>query len=306
MAPTSASTTIDHGETSEMSYATKFVNDKDVIWYKKNIDHKVTPEVREMLEEYSGISANEVLQHVHKIVRNLLPIPHPTKQTKKDSDPPRHHRETKHGPSRTYPCTGLGIWLTPMISHQEIYTSILARLKNGAALLDKLYGVDIASHWDVGFEMFRDGSKFYGKFIECDILTPNKELTALEGSFDVIYIAQVLHQWGWDVQVAALKELVRLSKPKKNTIVFGFQLGQVRGGVKVLETAKSRATYFWHDEETFKELWRQVGEETGTKWVADATLKSWEEGGLDPKDTAYLGPDTRFLGFVVRRLDEGE
>lgn len=99
---------------------------------------------------------------------------------------------------------------------------------------------------------------------------------------------------------------VKLSKPKSNTIVFGFMLGQIKGGAKVLETAKSKATYFWHDEETFKELWKQVGEETGTKWVAEATLKSSEEGGLDPKDTADLGPETRFLGFVVRRLDEVE
>ncbi|KAH6710714.1 hypothetical protein BKA61DRAFT_634327 [Leptodontidium sp. MPI-SDFR-AT-0119] len=228
-----------------------------------------------MLEGYSGIPSDETLQHVHEIRDKAWSI-------------------------RTYPCTSLGIWLTPMISHQEGYFTVLSRLKAGTALLDvgcfigqelrrlvydgapseSLCGVDIASHWDVGFEMFRDRSKFHAKFIECDILTPNADLAALEGTFGVIYISQVLHQWGWDAQI--------------------------KGGAKVLETAKSKATYFWHDEETFKELWKQVGEETGTKWVAEATLKSSEEGGLDPKDTADLGPETRFLGFVVRRLDEVE
>ncbi|KAH9224920.1 hypothetical protein DL95DRAFT_378557 [Leptodontidium sp. 2 PMI_412] len=154
-----------------------------------------------MLEGYSGIPSDETLQHVHEIRDKAWSI-------------------------RTYPCTSLGIWLTPMISHQEGYFTVLSRLKAGTALLDvgcfigqelrrlvydgapseSLCGVDIASHWDVGFEMFRDRSKFHAKFIECDILTPNADLAALEGTFGVIYISQVLHQWGWDAQVAALKE----------------------------------------------------------------------------------------------------
>lgn len=182
---------LDHGKASEMSYATKFVNDKDVPWWKENIDHKVTSEAREMLEEYSGIPSDEVVQHVYKIRDRAWAV-------------------------RTYPCTGLGIWITPMISHLDGYDNALTRIKNGSSLLDvgcfigqdlrrlvydgapsgNLYGNDIASHWDVGFDMYRDTSKFHAKFIECDILAPNPELAALQGTFDVIYISQVLHQWG--------------------------------------------------------------------------------------------------------------
>ncbi|KAK0110057.1 hypothetical protein ONS95_002717 [Cadophora gregata] len=61
------STTIDHGKESEMDYAKKFTNDKDVIWWKENIEHRVTPEARKMLEEYSSIPPDEVLPHIYRI-----------------------------------------------------------------------------------------------------------------------------------------------------------------------------------------------------------------------------------------------
>ncbi|KAK0110056.1 hypothetical protein ONS95_002716 [Cadophora gregata] len=138
----------------------------------------------------------------------------------------------------------------------------LRRLVYDGAPSESLTGVDIASHWDVGFEMFRDTSTFHAQFIECDILAPNPELAALEGTFDIIYIAQVLHQWGWEGQLAAVKQLVKLSRPKANAMVFGFQLGQETGGEKVVETAKSRHRMFLQGVETFRELWRKAGEET--------------------------------------------
>lgn len=89
-------------------------------------------------------------------------------------------------------------------------------------------------------------------------------------------------------------------------MVFGFQLGQEKGGDKVVETSKNRSTMFLQGEETFKELWRKAGEETGTKWVAEVQVKTWEEAGLDPKEGAYLGPEIKVLSFVVRRLDDVE
>lgn len=71
------------------------------------------------------------------------------------------------------------------------------RLSYDGAPTENLYGVDIASHWDVGFEMFRDRDSFSAHFIEADILTasdPQSPLSSLKGQVDIISIAQVLHQ----------------------------------------------------------------------------------------------------------------
>jgi hypothetical protein len=34
-----------------------------------------------------------------------------------------------------------------------------------------MYGVDIVSHWDVGYSLFKDKDHFKGHFIEADILS---------------------------------------------------------------------------------------------------------------------------------------
>jgi hypothetical protein len=53
---------------------------------------------------------------------------------------------------------------------------------------ENMYGVDIVSHWDVGYSLFKDKDKvhFKGHFIEADILSTDKlELLALR-SVDII------------------------------------------------------------------------------------------------------------------------
>jgi hypothetical protein len=53
---------------------------------------------------------------------------------------------------------------------------------------ETFYAVDIDSHWDIGYTMFR------AKFIETDIPHPFLSLTALKSSVDIIWDSKVLHQ----------------------------------------------------------------------------------------------------------------
>ena len=94
------------------------------------------------------------------------------------------------------------------------YPEILTRVKDGQILMDvgcfighdlrrlvyegvpceNIYGVDIVSHWDVGFDMFRDRDRFNAHFIEADILsTADAALMTLKGKVDVVSITQVAH-----------------------------------------------------------------------------------------------------------------
>ena len=76
-----------------------------------------------------------------------------------------------------------------------------------------LYAVDIVSHWDLGYHMFRDRDKFHAHFLKTDILHPSAGLQKLQGRMDIISITHVLHQWDLDTQLKALKEVVKLTRP---------------------------------------------------------------------------------------------
>lgn len=163
--------------------------------------------------------------------------------------------------------------------------------------------IDIVSHWDVGYELFNDRDRFATNFIEAEVLDmeAKPELAAMKGSFDIIYVGQVLHQWLWDKQVEACKKIVAMAAD--GAMVVGLQIGSVKGDVEHLKTAKAEGMHFFHSPETFGRMWRQVGVETGTKWETECHFKSWEELGWDTKDVAYLGPNARFIEFHVIRVD---
>jgi SAM-dependent methyltransferase len=178
----------------------------------------------------------------------------------------------------------------------------LRRLVFDGSPSNNLYGIDIVSHWDVGYEMFCDKEKFSAEFIETDILNPNAQLKALGGKIDIVSVAHVLHQWLWEGQVAAAKQINSLVRP--GGMVVGFQVGTAGGPSKRhWDGGEKFHSWMMQDPESWREMWELVGKETGTEWRVDgAELKTWEEVGLDPKETAYLGEHARILQFVVTRI----
>ena len=161
-----------------------------------------------------------------------------------------------------------------------------------------LYATDIVNHWDLGFEFFNDREKFNIQFIEADILNPTDTLTALYGKIDVVLVSHLLHQWGWDTQIRACKQFCNLSQP--GSLIVGYQTG-TNNIEKRSEWNKTR--FFMHDPESFKRLWDQVGQETGTQWQGQAEIRPWTELGYTDEETGYLGEDFSLLRFVVKRLN---
>ncbi|KAH8651958.1 hypothetical protein BGZ60DRAFT_520072 [Tricladium varicosporioides] len=155
----------DYSEYSEPAY-TKAVDRTCYPFYVSNIENKLVPETRELLEKYSHIPPEQQSQHVHKVRDQARDI-------------------------RAYPRTGVGAWLVPQLCKLPVYPEILRRVKEGEISVDvgcfvghdlrrlvydgapskNLYGVDIISHWEVGYEMFRDLDHFGATFIEADILS---------------------------------------------------------------------------------------------------------------------------------------
>lgn len=220
---------------------------------------------------------------------------------------------------RSYPCTGLGVWLVPFISRSPAYPNILHRLRDGARMIDigcflgsdlrclafdgaptaNMYGVDIVSHWDTGFALYRDQDSFKARFIETDMLSENHpHLEALQGTADIVSISAVLHQWDWDNQIIGAKRIAALTRP--GALVIGYQIGNIDG--KVVMNKSLQLPQWRHDSNSFSKLWQQVGVETSTAWKTEARLVEWESLGWDPEDTKWLEPGDKVLDFVVTRI----
>lgn len=60
---------------------------------------------------------------------------------------------------------------------------------------------------------------------------------------------------------------------------------------------------FFHDEASFRGLWRRVAEETGVPWRVDVALVGLEEWGMEREDYEWMGGTSRGLNFVAWRLD---
>ena len=148
--------------------------------------------------------------------------------------------------------------------------------------------------------MFRDRDRFSAQFIESDLLHPSEQLAALGASIDVLSMMYVLHQWDWDTQVAALRQLVGFSRP--GATVIGIQCGS-RGEHERPVTKIAQSPTYWHDPDSFRTLWERVGELTGTEWVvSEVRFREWEELGKDAKESRWLGEEVRMLQWVADRV----
>lgn len=164
----------------------------------------------------------------------------------------------------------------------------------------KMVSVDIVNHWEVGFEMYRDRESFKAKFVEANVLKRqhSPELNMLKRQMDVINVCAVLHQWDWDGQVEAAREITAFSK--LGTLVVGYQIGNIHAKEEANPATKHKQQR--HNPESFAKMWAEVGEATGTKWKTEGWLRSWEHLGWDENDQKWLGKDDRVVDFVVTRL----
>jgi hypothetical protein len=157
--------------------------------------------------------------------------------------------------------------------------------------------------WEVGFELFRDRKRFWSHFLEADVLADgaNDGLKDLDGKMDVIYAGLFLHLFDYAGQRKVCERIVRLLKPVKDSVVLGRQVGYVVAGEKVHRT-NYREKMFRHNEESFRRMWEEVGDRTGTRWRVEVELKEIvEDRDSCPSLNAARDPDMRGLRFTVFR-----
>lgn len=199
----------------------------------------------------------------------------------------------------------------------SVWPDILQRARAGATILDlgccfgqnlrllasngvettNMYAIDIGSEfWDLGFDLFRDRSKMKATFIRGDIFdSTSSRLQQLDGKMDIILACQFLHLFSQDLQILATKKIVQLSRP--GSVVIGYQRAHPQTG----KITRPFGVMYLHNLDTFRDMWRQVEGETGTKWRVEVEMVDLAEWGMENEDFEWMPPPWMGINFVVTR-----
>ena len=167
---------------------------------------------------------------------------------------------------------------------------------------ESLYACDLLqSFLDLSYDLFKDRDTLKGHLFTANALEDDGALDRMMGKFDVVYTTSFLHLFNWDDQVKVYKRIIHVLKPRRGSLVFGRQTGNLMGGEVCNRAAiKKEGTMIWrHDVDSFTRLWNVAGRATGTEWKTWATLDTGE--GMGPSHFAEEG--LRRLRFEVVRVE---
>ena len=225
----------------------------------------------------------------------------------------------KAWPHGEYPCVGEWIFILPSISAFPQFSAIINRARNGAAVLDlgccfgqnlrllaangvppqNMYASDISAElWELGFELFRDRKKMgaSAKFLKADIFDQASDLRQWDGRMDIIIACQLLHLFDWEKQLVAMKRIVGFSRP--GSVLIGYQRAQMRAR----EIVRPWGRMYFHNSETFRQIWREVESATGSRWSVEVSLVDLSEWGMEEEDFEWMPSDRKGINFHVTRL----
>lgn len=266
-------------------------------WYQKDISAAVTPQTRQMLETYSHIPPADVEPSIAEARRKAY-----------DAAP--------------YPSVGQITWLNPYILWLPTYQDILQTVKAGASILDvgcmvapdlrrlaydgapteTMYGCDIEERFfDVGYDFYRDRETFKGRFFKADVeqLDQYGEMQKLLRSLDIIYCAKLLHLFDRDAQKQRIKDLLQYIRPQAGSLFVVSQNGYMGSPTFDRPPSMGRpgGKLWMADADGWTELWRELEEETSTKWEVNCRLFDLRTIGMHKDDGSEY---KRLTGYCLQ------
>ena len=104
-----------------------------------------------------------------------------------------------------------------------------------------------------------------------------------------------LELFDWEGQVAVLKTVVGLSKP--GTTLIGYQ----RAHVPPRELERQWGNMYFHDHETYRQLWQRVESETKSKWDLEVKTVDLSDWGMEEEDFDWMREGRKGINFMVTR-----
>ncbi|KAF2877220.1 hypothetical protein BDV95DRAFT_141169 [Massariosphaeria phaeospora] len=268
------------------------LRDKNSAWFdERPNEDRISPAARRLLEGYSGIAADKIVQHVVEIRDAAWQI-------------------------FPYPCIGQFRFLDLSLNQMKEYAEVLKRLNEGQKLLDmaccfgqeirqlvadgapsdNLYGCDLRKEYiELGYKLFGDGDKLGTKFLTADIFDSTSALTALRGQLDMVYAGSFFHLFGYEDQVTVSKAVASLLRPRPGSMILGRQIGSVNAAEHGHKTNPT-GTMFRHNVESVQDMWTQIGNDLGVSFAVTANLQD-----LEGDHFRFHTNDTKRIWFTIRR-----
>lgn len=178
----------------------------------------------------------------------------------------------------------------------------IRRIVYDGAPSENTYGSDLQKDFmAIGYDLFLDKDTLKTTFIAGDVFDAESDLKQLDGQIDVVHAASFFHLFDWDEQIQVAKRVVTLMQPKSGSLVVGRQVGNEVSGHHAGRFDSKKRRYR-HNGESFKKMWDEVGEATGTRWGVDARLEEEDLSKKHGTEFESIPSGTRWLNFSVRRL----
>lgn len=168
-----------------------------------------------------------------------------------------------------------------LIDFGTFFGQDLRRLAADGAPTENLYATDIEGlFWNLGYDLFRDAGRFKATFIEADALDTSRTTSPLLsnpkllGKLSVIHSSHFLHLFPREDTLTIICDvflpLLDLDRPGALIVGRNAGLKDARLVKTLVQPQSTRVSNplesFSHNGETWRELWKEVGERTGTKW----------------------------------------
>ncbi|KAI1329210.1 hypothetical protein F5Y16DRAFT_409334 [Xylariaceae sp. FL0255] len=256
---------------------------KDVQWYQSKIK-SLPPSTISFFETYVGIRGSEdVASHIYNVRDKAWAI-------------------------LPYPCIGLFRFLDFSIHLSPDYETVIRRVQEGATFLDlgccfgqelrklssdsgvnsaNLIGVDLEPEFlGLRYELFADAGRSKMTFIAGNIFAEDF-LEQYRGKIDIIYLASFLHLFNEEQQKEIVRQLNRLLRPQAGSMVFGRNLGAVKGGRFKMESIG------WDFDKAH---------EQDIQWNVTSSLSRYQSANWDEDRRQWQGDETKQMLFMAVRL----
>lgn len=170
---------------------------------------------------------------------------------------------------------------------------------------EKTYGSDLKLDFmQLGYEMFLDKETLKTTFVAGDVFDDESALSKLHGQIDILQASAFFHLFDREKQKKVGHRVVKLLKPKEGSLLVGRQVGSVKPGEYSHRT--NSEMMFRHDPSSWKQMWDEIGQETGSKWDVQAEMHEVVGEGnpraLPTAEQQQLYEDVRWIVFSVRRV----
>lgn len=181
----------------------------------------------------------------------------------------------------------------------------IRKLAYDAGTSSNLIGSDLQEQFlNLGHELFVDRNRLEATFVPGDVFAEDF-LSQYRGKVDIIYLGSFLHLFNELQQKAVLKQLRRLLRPQKGSMVFGRHLGAEKGGHFRMESIGW--DLYRHDQQTIENLFQSgadgaTGEGDSIEWQVTSSLSRYGSANWDDDRRSWQGDETKQMMFSAVRL----